>query len=142
MNNSPLKNYRNDPFLELANEIMYFPSMTMLDRSQKPPPKMNIVDGEDSYEIYVQAPGQKKENFDINVDNGVISISSNFEESVEEMKKNWTRREFSRSQFTRIFRVPENANLDSISAKYEDGILQVMVPKMKKEQRKKNIQIH
>lgn len=82
---------------------------------------------------------KKKENFDINVENGVISISSNFEESIEEMKKNWTRREFSRNQFTRSFRVPENANLDGISAKYEDGILQVMVPKMKKEQRKKNI---
>ena len=140
MNNSLSKNYRNDPFLELVNE-MFFPSMLMVDRSQNPP-KMNIVDGEDSYEIYVQAPGQKKENFDINVDNGVISISSNFEESMEEIKKNWTRREFSRSQFTRSFRVPENVSLDGISAKYEDGILQVIVPKMKKEQRKKNIQIH
>lgn len=131
MNNLIPKNYKNDPFLELVNE-MFFPSMMMIDRNQKPP-KMNIVDGEDSYEIYVQAPGQKKENFDINVENGVISISSNFEESIEEMKKNWTRREFSRNQFTRIFRVPENANLDGISAKYEDGILQVMVPKMKKD---------
>lgn len=138
MNNLLPKNYKNDPFLELVNE-MFFPSMMMIDRNQKPP-KMNIVDGEDSYEIYVQAPGQKKENFDINVENGVISISSNFEESIEEMKKNWTRREFSRNQFTRSFRVPENANLDGISAKYEDDILQVMVPKMKKEQ-KKNIQI-
>lgn len=57
MNNLISKNYKNDPFLELVNE-MFFPSM-MIDRNQKPP-KINIVDGEDSYEIYVQAPGQKK----------------------------------------------------------------------------------
>lgn len=139
MNSLILKNYKNDPFLDLVNE-MFFPSMMWFDRNQKTP-KMNIVDGEDSYEIYVQAPGHKKGDFDISVDGDMITISNSFEQSSEDSQKNWTRREFYRSQFSRNFRLPKDANSDEISAKYEDGILEINIPKSQKESKKTKIKI-
>lgn len=132
------KNYKNDTFLELVNEVFFPPFI----QPREEPTKMNVLDGENSYEIYVQAPGQKKENFDINIDRGVLTISSNFEESKEEFMKNWSRKEFYRNQFTRSFRIPEDVNTDEISAKYEDGILEVVVPKLKKEPKKTKIKIN
>lgn len=136
------KTHRNDPFFGLLNDFFGGISPDRVSFYQGiQSPKMNIIDGENSYEIHVQAPGHKKGDFDINVEGGMITISNSFEESSEDSQKNWTRREFYRSQFSRSFRLPKDVNSDEISAKYEDGILEINIPKSQKESKKTKIEI-
>src|SRR5690606_30001297 len=87
------------------------------------------VEHEKNFEIELAAPGMKKEDFNITVENGVLTISSEKEEKKEETEKNYTRKEFSYSSFTRSFTLPENVSEDEIKAHYENGILKLVVAK-------------
>jgi len=93
-------------------------------------PSINIKEDKNGFEVEMAAPGLEKNDFKIDLDNNVLTISS--EKKVEnEIKEgeNYTRREFSYQSFTRSFNLPENAESDKISAKYEKGILKVSIPK-------------
>lgn len=95
-------------------------------------PAVNVRETNDDYMIDVAAPGMKRENFKVELDNNILTISSEFEEKQEEKDKNenFTRREFSYQSFQRSFSLPENkVDGGKISAKYTDGILHVVVPK-------------
>ena len=70
-----------------------------------------------------------KKDFNISAENGVLTISSEIKEEKEEKEKDYTRREFSYSSFSRSFVLPENANEDDIKANYADGILKLEVAK-------------
>ena len=90
-------------------------------------PAVNIRENENEYRIEVAAPGLKRNDFKLNYDNGRLTISS---EKREEVDEKITRHEFSYQSFQRSFSVPENiVNADKISAKYEDGILHIVLPK-------------
>ncbi|MDX5482244.1 MAG: Hsp20/alpha crystallin family protein [Hymenobacteraceae bacterium] len=105
-------------------------------------PATNIRENEHDYSIEVAAPGMKKEDFNIDVDDHVLTISSQKEEDKTEEKENYTRREYNYSSFSRSFRLPESVKEDSIKARYEDGVLKLTVPKMKEQERpKKKINI-
>ncbi|MCF8297788.1 MAG: Hsp20/alpha crystallin family protein [Saprospiraceae bacterium] len=94
-------------------------------------PAVNIKDTEKSYEIEMAAPGMKKENFKVDLDKNMLSISS--EQQSEETDKakdgNYTRREFSYHSFKRAFTLPDIAEFEKISASYKDGILHISIPK-------------
>lgn len=93
-------------------------------------PSVNIKEGTDEFEVNMAAPGLDKKDFKIELDNGVLTISS--EKKVEkEIKKGqkFTRREFSYQSFNRTFTLPDIVEADKISAKYENGILKVVIPK-------------
>lgn len=92
-------------------------------------PAVNVCDNEKDYAIEIAAPGMKKEDFKINVENGVLNISAEREENKEEQNKNYTRREFTYNSFSRSFTLPENASEDNISAKYENGLLKLSLEK-------------
>ena len=94
-------------------------------------PAVNVMENDNEYLIEVAAPGLKKNDFTINYENGRLSISSERKEEKEEKKRGKvTRCEFSYQSFQRSFSVPENiVNAEKISAKYEEGILQVTLPK-------------
>jgi HSP20 family protein len=92
-------------------------------------PAVNIVEGNDEYRIEVAAPSLKKDDFKINLENDLLTISANKEESKEDKSETFTRREFSYSSFSRSFTLPETVNGEKISAEYKDGILKVNVPK-------------
>ncbi|MDH3649059.1 MAG: Hsp20/alpha crystallin family protein [Saprospiraceae bacterium] len=94
-------------------------------------PAVNIKDVNGSFEIEVAAPGLRKEDFNVAVENGLLKISCEKEEKKEEKEDNYTRREFSYRSFNRSFAIPENTDPDSIEAKYEDGILKLRLKKMK-----------
>ena len=83
------------------------------------------------FEIQVAAPGIKKEDFKINLERNVLTISSESKTENEEKDENgaFTRREFNYSSFSRSFTLPEMAEPEKIDAAYEDGILKIMVPK-------------
>ncbi|MDX1684760.1 MAG: Hsp20/alpha crystallin family protein [Saprospiraceae bacterium] len=96
-------------------------------------PAINVVDNESSYEIEVAAPGIKKEDFNVAVNNGMLNISGKGEKEEEEKTKNYARKEFSSQSFTKTFTLPDNVDEDSIQARYEDGVLRINLKKTKKE---------
>lgn len=94
-------------------------------------PAVNIKENDNEFQIEVAAPGMTKESFVVNYDNGKLTISSEHKYENEEKEKGmFTRREFSYQAFKRTFTVPETlVQADLISAKYEDGILCLSLPK-------------
>jgi HSP20 family protein len=105
-------------------------------------PAVNVIENGDNFEVEVAAPGLRKEEFDISVENGVLRISGKSEKEAEEKKKNYTRREFSSRSFLNRFTLPENVDGDSIDAKYENGILHLKLKKKDKaESSKKQIAV-
>lgn len=101
-------------------------------------PAINITEDKDKYMVSVAAPGMKKEDFNIDIDGNIMSISSRKEETKEEKDARYTRKEYNYSSFSRSFSLPEEINQASIEAKYEDGILKLMLPK-KEEVRKQQL---
>jgi HSP20 family protein len=105
-------------------------------------PAVNVKENEKDYEIEVAAPGMKKEDFTINVENRILSISAELKEEKEEKEDKYTRREFMTTSFTRSFSLPENADENNIQAHYENGVLRVVVPKVQeKKPDKKKIEL-
>ncbi|MBN1132079.1 MAG: Hsp20/alpha crystallin family protein [Bacteroidales bacterium] len=94
-------------------------------------PAVNVAENENEYKIEVAAPGLKKSDFNVNYDNGRLVISSEKrDEKSEKDGDKVTRREFCYQSFQRSFSVPENViDIDKLSAKYEDGILHIALPK-------------
>lgn len=95
-------------------------------------PSVNVKETETNYEIEMAVPGLKKEDFKINIDRNILTISSESQTENEERdeKKNYTRREFNYQSFTRSFTMPSDiVDVEHIEAKYENGILKLAVPK-------------
>ncbi|MFD1061848.1 Hsp20/alpha crystallin family protein [Winogradskyella litorisediminis] len=104
-------------------------------------PAVNVLDRDEEYIVEMAVPGLKKSDFDINLDNNMLSISAETEISNEDENDNFTRREFGYSSFKRSFSLPETVERDKIEAKYEDGILKVLLPKRDEAKKKPAKQI-
>ncbi len=93
-------------------------------------PAVNVKENDDEFKIEVAAPGLKKEDFNVNYDNGRLTISSEKKEENEERNGKYTRQEYSYQSFQRSFTVPETVvNGEKIVAQYSDGILYITLPK-------------
>jgi HSP20 family protein len=92
-------------------------------------PAVNIKENEKGFEIELASPGFDKDDFKVEVHQGILTISATHKNEQKEEKENFTRREFSYSSFKRMFTLPENANQEEIQANYENGILKLMVGK-------------
>jgi HSP20 family protein len=100
-------------------------------------PSVNIKETADNYEVEVAAPGMNKEDFKITLDNGQLIISSVKQNETSTGDENYTRREFSYQSFQRSFTLPKNVvDEDKISARYENGILLLSIPKMEQAKQK------
>ena len=100
----------------------------MLSKSKLP--AVNVKDKNKEYEIEVAAPGFKKEDFSISVENGILTISAEENEEKEVKEDKYTRREFLSSSFTRSFSLPENIDENQIRGHYDGGVLYVTIPKV------------
>jgi HSP20 family protein len=95
-------------------------------------PAVNIKETDDAFQLEVAAPGMAKEDFKIEVDNNILSVSSEKQTQKEEKdeKGNYTRKEFSYQSFKRSFTLPDRiVDIDKVTAQYTDGILHITVPK-------------
>lgn len=93
-------------------------------------PAVNVKETDDDYILEVAAPGMTKKDFKVNLQNNVLTISSEKQEEKDETDDNYTRKEFSYQAFQRSFTVPgSDVESDKISATYSDGILSVKLPK-------------
>ncbi len=92
-------------------------------------PAVNIAENETDYTVEVAAPGMKKNDFKINLERNVLTISSEKEEKNAVNENNYTRKEFSYQSFERSFTLPESVDQEKISANYSDGVLVIKLPK-------------
>ena len=92
-------------------------------------PAANIIEADDHFDIELAAPGKKKSDFTIELDEGVLTISSETETKSTEKDGSFTRKEFGYSSFKRSFNIPKTVSADKISASYKEGILTVSLPK-------------
>jgi HSP20 family protein len=108
-------------------------------------PSVNIKETSDSYEVEVAAPGMSKKDFKVQLDGNVLTISS--EKTLEQEENNdvrYSSREFSYQSFSRTFNLRKDVvDTEKIQAKYENGILHLMIPKMEhaKQKQPKLIQV-
>lgn len=92
-------------------------------------PGVNIKETKDGFNIEVAAPGLKKQHFKLNLDKMQLGIFAEVSNEGGDKDGDYTRREFNYSSFKRTFSLPQSADTNGISAKYENGILMVEVPK-------------
>ncbi len=106
-------------------------------------PKVNIKETADAYFVEMAVPGLKKSDFQIDLENQLLSISTEVEEKSEEKEENYTRREFGYSSFKRSFTLPETVDEEKIKANYKEGILSIHLPKKEEAKQKppRNIKI-
>ncbi len=92
-------------------------------------PAVNVIEKDKEFEIELAAPGLTKKDFNITVESGILTIACEKEFEKEDKEKNFTRKEYSYTNFTRSFTLPENVKMDKVDAKYENGILKMVLPK-------------
>lgn len=92
-------------------------------------PAANIVENKNSYEISIASPGMKKDDFNIDVEGNILTISAETEDKKEEKDGKYTRKEYNYSSFSRSFTLPEWVSKDKIDATYDNGLLKLVLPK-------------
>ncbi|WP_452221915.1 Hsp20/alpha crystallin family protein [Lacinutrix salivirga] len=99
-------------------------------------PKVNIKENAEAFLVELAAPGLKKNDFNLDLDNQVLSISTEVKKEDEHQEEGYTRKEFEFSSFKRTFTLPESVDEDKIEAKYKDGILNILLPKREEAKKK------
>ena len=94
-------------------------------------PAVNIIEKEKEYKIELAVPGMRKDHFEIEMEEGILSISANQDKEKTSEKGKFTRREFSYNSFRRSFTIPESVDPAKIDANYTEGVLFISLPKRK-----------
>ena len=92
-------------------------------------PSVNIKETDKSYELEMAAPGYGKQDFNISIEDNMLTVSAEKKQEKEKTEEHYTRREFGYESFSRSFNLPANTNEDDIKARYEDGILRLSINK-------------
>lgn len=129
--------FHNAP-VQLAQifEGLMNPELTFNDYKSKQNAMVNIRETADQYELHLLAPGLNKEDFKIDVDKNLLTISFEHKEESKETDEKWIRQEFKMSSFKRSFSLNEKIDAAAIKATYQNGILNVSLPKKEKEEAK------
>ena len=130
-----------DPFKELQDIERRLGAVLNVnqpaERVQVFTPAVNEKVDDKGYYLEIDLPGVKKENIDISVNDGVLTISGERKLEKKEEKENYVKIESFFGRFERSFKLPPDADLDNIEAKYEDGVLKIFIPKKQKPAGKK-----
>lgn len=105
-------------------------------------PKVDILENETAYEIGVAVPGLSKEDFKIDLNDNFLTVSGERKFSKEKKENNLHVVETQYGNFSRSFSLPENVDASKISAKYNNGILEITVPKDEKKVLKTTIKVN
>lgn len=106
-------------------------------------PAVNIREDDDKYSLEVAAPGMRREDFKVVLEDGVLTVSTEHkqENEAKDGKGQYTKREFSYHSFSRSFRLPASCEQEHIQARYADGVLHLEIPKKEEVKRKAPRQI-
>lgn len=120
-NYNPWNNVLDDLFTNFAGANNYSKDLNV--------PPVNIQENKDAFLLDVVAPGLQKQDFKLNVDAGLLTISFEKATSQESNGEKLHRQEFAIKSFKRTFTIDDKIDAENISAKYENGILQITLPK-------------
>ena len=123
---------RNTWMPEVFNDFF---DTDFMPRTNATAPAINVKETEHDYTVELAAAGMKKDDFNINIDadgNLHIKMEKKSEKKEEEKKEHYLRREFSYTNYQQTYSLPDDVEKDGISAKVEDGILSIVLPKIKK----------
>ncbi|MFT3751212.1 MAG: Hsp20/alpha crystallin family protein [Agriterribacter sp.] len=126
-NGTPVKKSYASLFDEILNDWSGFGNDGSTGKWSSAP--VNIHETKDAYHLELSAPGLKKEDIKLNVEDGLLTISYEKKESTTSEDYKTVRREFAYNSFKRSFTLSDKINAGDIQAKYEDGVLKVFVPK-------------
>jgi HSP20 family protein len=104
-------------------------------------PSVNIREDEKFYNLELAVPGIDKKDLKIDINEDVLTVSSEASNESEENSDGYKRKEFSYSSFCRSFYIPENVNREKIEANYKDGVLTVGLPKQEEDKNKISRQV-
>lgn len=131
---SLIKTKRNgDQFPSVLSDFFdtdrFFNTRWMEREFEQTLPSVNIRENGKEFNIELAAPGFNKNDFKVNVEENVLTISAEKKEEKNVENERFTRKEFSYNTFSRSFTLPQIVNGDKIDAKYTDGILKLCIPK-------------
>lgn len=127
----------NQPSLSLIDQFF---SNSMLDSGRYSYPA-NIFDNENSFVIEMSAPGFSKEDIRINLEQNTLTISAELKQQDEVQDEKYLRREFNQQNLNRSFVLPKSVDMDKITADYQNGILEITLPRREDAVIKKEISI-
>jgi HSP20 family protein len=105
----------------LNNALNYEPGISM--------PAVNVTEGKEEFRIEVAAPGLEKDDFKVDINNNILTISSEKESREEANEEKIMRREFCYHSFRRSFSLPLSVDNERIAASHRNGVLQITLPK-------------
>ena len=122
---------QNPFFPSLVDELFSQDRRVRTSSISSTTPAVNLIEQDTQFLIELAAPGNKKEDFEIEIEDGILSISSssNKEDNTSE-KETFTRHEFSYNSFRRSFTIPESVDVSSIEATYNEGVLVIKLLKL------------
>lgn len=100
-------------------------------------PRVDVIERDDEMVIHAEVPGVNKEDLDISVTDNSVTISGSTHHEEKEEKGDYYRSEISRGSFSRIVALPGDVDSDKAKASYQDGVLELTIPKVEKSKRKK-----
>ena len=125
---------RNSFLPDVFDEFFNTPSV--FNERKLSSPKINVIEENEAFTIEVAAPGFDKADFNVEVKDDVLTISTKKEEEKNEDGKNYKRREFCYTAFSRSFILPDLVDSDNVKAEYKNGILNVSIPKLEEAKEK------
>jgi HSP20 family protein len=122
---------RNNSLMPGFNDIFesFFNDAFLSDRMTSRVPAANISETPDHFHIELAAPGLKKDDFKLDLEQNVLTISVEQRQENTDEQKNYSKREYSYNSFVRSFTLPESADDSGIEAEYMDGVLKVDIAK-------------
>lgn len=105
-------------------------------------PRVDIVENEKAFELHVAVPGMNKEDFQIEMNENFLTVSGERKFTNEKKDASWHSIETQYGNFSRSFSLPENVDTARITAKYNNGILEVLIPKDEKKALKQTIKVN
>ena len=123
----------------LSNDFDDFFDTSFMPRINATAPAINVIENDKNYEVQLAAPGMSKDDFKVSLtDDGNLSIkmARKSDDKKEDKKSHYLRREFSYSNYQQVYVLPDDIEREKISAKVDNGVLVVTLPKMTKQEAK------
>ena len=121
---------QNPFFPSLVDELFNQDRRVRTSSISSTTPAVNLIEQDTQFLIELAAPGNKKEDFEIEIEDGILSISSSNKEDNTSEKETFTRHEFSYNSFRRSFTIPESVDVSTIEANYNEGVLLIKLLKL------------
>ena len=122
--------YKNSWLPEVFNDFFYNNNMPKTNATA---PAINVLENENEYIVEWAAPGLRKEDFDISINNdGDLVIKMEKKNEVKDEKAHYLRREFAYSKYEQTLILPDDVNKDEVGARMSDGVLNITLPKLNK----------